>query len=97
MLKGDILRYGLLIGEMRKNRLEPSHALFTAAGVKPKRIIDLSLEDERLYKFLKGEEISADGENGYTAVYATIVPLGFCKCSNGRLTNRYPKGLRILK
>ena len=97
MLKGDILRYGLLIGEMRKNRLEPSHALFTAAGVKPKRIIDLSLEDERLYKFLKGEEISADGENGYTAVYATNVPLGFGKCSNGRLTNRYPKGLRILK
>ena len=50
-IKGDILRYGLLIGEIRKNRIEPAHALFTAAGVKPKRELNLSLEDERLYKF----------------------------------------------
>ena len=96
-IKGDILRYGLLVGEMRKNRLEPAHALFTAAGVKPKRMIDLSLDDERIYKFLKGEEISIEGEKGYTAVRVDGVPLGFGKCSNGRLTNRYPKGLRILK
>lgn len=94
-IKGDILRYGLLVGEVRKNRIEPSHALFTAAGVTPKRTLNLSLDDERLYKFLKGEEIKADGENGYTAVMINNVPLGFGKCSNGRLTNRYPKGLRI--
>ena len=95
-IKGDILRYGLLVGEMRKNRLEPAHALFTAAGVKPKRILNLTLQDERLYKFLKGEEIAVDGENGYTAVLVEGVPLGFGKCSFPRLTNRYPKGLRMV-
>lgn len=95
-IKGDILRYGLLVGEMRKNRLEPAHALFTAAGVKPKRILNLTLQDERLYKFLKGEEIAVDGENGYTAVFVEGVPLGFGKCSFPRLTNRYPKGLRMV-
>ena len=96
LIKGDILRYGLLVGEMRKNRLEPSHALFTAAEVSPKRSLDLKLNDERLYKFLKGEEIHSDGESGYTAVRVEGVPLGFGKCSGTRLTNRYPKGLRIM-
>ena len=95
-IKGDILRYGLLVGEIRKNRIEPSHALFTAAGVIPKRVLNLTNNDERIYKFLKGEEISTDGENGYTAVWVDGVPLGFGKCSGTRLTNRYPKGLRAL-
>ena len=95
-IKGDILRYGLLVGEMRKNRLEPAHALFTAAGATAKRVLDLPLDDERIYKFLKGEEIAIEGENGYTAVRVDGVPLGFGKCSGTRLTNRYPKGLRIM-
>lgn len=95
-VKGDVLRYGLLVGEMRKNRLEPAHALFTASGVSPKRALDLSLDDERLYRFLKGEEITTEGENGYTAVMVEGVPLGFGKCSGTRLTNRYPKGLRLM-
>ena len=95
-INGDVLRYGILVGEIRKNRLEPAHALFIAAGVKPKRSLNLALDDERLYSFLKGQEITVDGENGYTLVLANGVPLGFGKCSGTRLTNRYPKGLRIL-
>lgn len=96
LVKGDILRYGLLIGEIRKNRIEPSHALFASADVTPKRVVDLSLDDIRLEKFLKGEEIAATGEKGFTSVRVLGAPLGFGKCSGGRLTNRYPKGLRIL-
>ena len=96
LVKGDILRYGLLIGEIRKNRIEPSHALFTSVDVTPKRIVDLSLDDMRLEKFLKGEEIAATGEKGFTSVRVLGAPLGFGKCSGGRLTNRYPKGLRML-
>ena len=75
--------------------MEPSHALFVAADVIPKRIMNLSVDDERIYRFLKGEEISAEGEKGYTAVCVNGVSLGFGKCSGNRLTNRYPKGLRI--
>ena len=95
-LKGDILRFGLLIGEMRKNRLEPAHALFAAEGITPKRSLDLDLDDKRLYAFLKGEEIEYIGDSGYTAVTVLGAPLGFGKCSGKRLTNRYPKGLRLL-
>ncbi len=95
-LKGDILRYGVLIGEIRKGRLEPAHALFNRGGITPKRVLDLDLNDSRLYSFLKGEEISAEAENGYTAVRVEGIPLGFGKASGKRLTNKYPKGLRLL-
>ena len=95
-IKGDILRFGILIGEIRKNRIEPAHALFAAAGVVPKRRLDLTLDDKRLIPFLKGQEIEHNGQGGYTAVTVLGAPLGFGKSSSGRLTNRYPKGLRLL-
>lgn len=95
-IKGDILRQGLLIGEIRKNRIEPAHALFTCPLARPQRRLELSLSDDRLVHFLKGEEISAKGEKGYTAVTVSGIPVGFGKCSSDRLTNRYPKGLRLM-
>lgn len=96
-VKGDVLRMGLFIGEIRGNRLEPSHALFVAFGPRPKRILNLDLSDERVTKFLKGMEIPADTtENGYTAVAVEGVVFGFGKASNGRITNKYPKGLRLM-
>lgn len=95
-LKGDVLRFGVLLGEIRKGRLEPAHSLFNRSGVVPKRVLNLELNDSRLYSFLRGEEISADLENGYTAVRVEGIPLGFGKVSGKRLTNKYPKGLRLL-
>lgn len=96
-VKGDILRQGLFVGEIRKNRLEPSHALFVSFAVRPKRVLNLSLNDERVEKFLKGMEITAsDSDNGYTAIAVEGAVLGFGKASGGRITNKYPKGLRIL-
>jgi NOL1/NOP2/fmu family ribosome biogenesis protein len=34
---------------------------------------------------------------GYCAVCVNGITLGFGKASNGRLKNKYPKGLRTLK
>lgn len=95
-IKGDILRYGLLVGEIRKGRLEPAHTLFNTPHLIPIRSVELDLNDERLVKFLKGEEIAVQGEKGYTGVTVLGIPLGFGKCSGERLTNKYPKGLRLL-
>ena len=97
LLKGDVLRYGLFVGELRKGRLEPAHALFTSSGVKAKNELDLSLNDSRITDFLKGMEIpSSGGENGYVRILVEGCPLGFGKRSAGRITNRYPKGLRLV-
>ncbi len=96
-VKGDVLRYGLLIGEIKKNRIEPTHALFTAAGFRPKRVLNLDLKDSRVEAFLRGAEISADcADSGYISVRVEGCPLGFGKQSGGRITNKYPKGLRLL-
>lgn len=93
-----VIRAGVLIGEFKKNRIEPEHALFMSA--KPenlRRVLNLPLSDKRIADFLKGQEIDCDGKNGYTAVALDGIITGFGKCSNSRLKNKYPKGLRIIR
>ena len=81
----------------RTLRAEPCHGVFQSAAASDcRRLLSLSLADPRLTAFLHGEEITADGENGYTAVAVEGIPVGFGKLSNGKLKNHYPKGLRLL-
>lgn len=91
-----VIRAGVLMGELKKNRFEPAHAMFMALPVNSfQRVLDLSLEDPRTEAFLKGYEIDCETGSGYTAVAVCGITLGFGKCSSGRLKNKYPKGLRI--
>ena len=60
-------------------------------------MVDLPLTDDRLKRFLRGEELSVPGNpDGWTAVSAEGIVTGFGKVSGGVLKNRYPKGLRLL-
>ena len=98
-IKGTgVLRAGVYVGNIKKNYFEPEHHLFMSADIKNvKQVVNLNLDDERLVKFLKGEEIPVDDSlKGYTAVAVEGVITGFGKVSSGRLKNKYPKGLRIL-
>ncbi|MDO4459899.1 MAG: RsmB/NOP family class I SAM-dependent RNA methyltransferase [Clostridia bacterium] len=94
-LKGlNVLRAGVLFGEMLKNRIEPAHQFFMAAD--PDKIInklDLSYDSRDLNKFYHGEEIPCECR-GYTAVCVEGITTGFGKASGGMLKNKYPKGLR---
>jgi len=90
-----IIRRGIALGEEIKGRFQPHHALFSAASVICENAIDLKIEDERVEKYLHGEEIDAPNEfKGYVRVSVEGVSLGFGKASKGRLKNHYPKGLR---
>lgn len=93
-----VLRGGVLLGEILRNRIEPSHALFMAAHADEcNRIISLAPDSAELNAFLKGEEIAvSDQIKGYTAVACGDTVTGFGKCSGGRLKNKYPKGLRMM-
>lgn len=94
----QIARSGIFAGTVRNNRFVPEHALFNNVAFSARNIIDLGLDDERVLRFLCGEEIACDGNlKGYTQVKVLGIPLGFGKASNGTLKNHYPKGLRILK
>lgn len=98
-LKGlNVLRAGILLGEIKKNRIEPCHSIFMTK--KPEEclnIVDLKADSEEIKKFLHGEEIQIDRDiKGYTAVATEGIVTGFGKASGGNLKNKYPKGLRNL-
>ena len=85
---------GITIGELKKNYILPHHQFFMGLGHTFKRKIELSLDDERLKKYLHGEEISVDCENGWAVVTMQGCTLGGAKVVNGTAKNHYPKGLR---
>lgn len=101
MLKGvRFLRSGLLLGEVKKNRFEPSQAL--AMCLKKEeypRILDLPVSDDRVIKYLKGEtldveDITSRKEKGWYLVCVNGYPLGFGKLANQTLKNKYLPGWR---
>ena len=86
---------GVLLGEIRKGFILPSHQFFSAYGKYFKRKIELSENEDLLYKYLDGEEIDANGcQNGYAVITFMGAPVGGVKVSAGRAKNHYPKGLR---
>ena len=86
---------GILVGEVRRGVLHPSHQLFSALGEYSRRKVELGCEGERVEKYLLGEEIAVDGSgSGFCAVTVMGAPLGGGKISGGRMKNHYPKGLR---
>lgn len=94
------LRSGLLLGELKKNRFEPSQAL--AMNLKKEeyaKTLDLSISDERVVKYLKGdtldvEDLTSVKEKGWYLVCVDGYPLGFGKLSNQTLKNKYLPGWR---
>lgn len=95
------LRTGLFMGELKKKRFEPSQAL--AMYLKKdecKKSIDFSSEDERIFKYLKGETLEVEDLAGTKAAGWHLVcvdsyPLGWGKLSGGTLKNKYLPGWRL--
>ena len=94
------LRTGLYLGDVKKNRFEPSQSLAMCLKKEEYRhTISLSVEDERVIRYLKGETIEVDDlvpqkEKGWQLVLVDGYPLGFGKLANGTLKNKYLPGWR---
>ncbi|MEK0314511.1 RsmB/NOP family class I SAM-dependent RNA methyltransferase [Cohnella sp. 56] len=91
------LRPGLHLGDSRKGRFEPSHALALAASAGQAAIaIDYDAHDDAIAAFLRGEALPDPGSDarGWGLLCANGYPLGWFKASDGQLKNHYPKGLR---
>ena len=92
-----ILRCGLYLGETKKNRFEPSQSLAMSLKYEDySNVVDLSADDPRINKYLKGETIEADGKNGWVLVCVDSYPLGWGKLNNGILKNKYLPGWRLM-
>ena len=98
-----ILRCGLLMGEIKKNRFEPSQAL--AMFLKNDEFdntLSLKCEDDRVVRYLKGETIELLGDeqhdlsDGYVLICVDDYPLGWGKNIKGVIKNKYLPGWRMM-
>lgn len=101
------LRNGLFLGEIKKKRFEPSQSLAMALKERDyKKIVSLSSEDERVFRYLKGETLvlteqdvkdSSEKKNaGWYLVCVDGYPLGWGKLAGLTLKNKYHAGWRLL-
>ncbi len=101
-MKGlKVLRPGLHMGTLLKNRFEPSHALALALlPGEAKGSYEMSADSEAVIRYLKGETIEIeDGEStkdaGWQLVCVDGYPLGWGKLIRGTLRNKYFSGWRM--
>ncbi len=92
---GAAFSCGVTIGEIKKNYIQPHHQFFMACGKSFKRKIELTPESDGIKKYLHGEEIEVNCENGWAVVTVNGCPVGGAKAVNGKAKNHYPKGLRL--
>lgn len=95
-LKGlKVLRNGILLGQLKKNRFEPAHSLAMALKKSDvKHCLDLDHDSEEIYKYLEGQPIETGQSRGWVLVCVEGCSIGWGKESSGVLKNKYPKGLR---
>lgn len=86
-------RSGLYLGELKKNRFEPSQAFamtLTPQDVKNK--VSFPIGDPSIIKYLKGESFKTEGKDGWALVLIDRFPIGWGKIQNSRLKNKIISG-----
>ncbi len=88
-----VLRPGLHIGTMKKERFEPAHALALALHAPEYgRVANLSVE--QAIDYINGLTFKMEGDKGWYLILVDGVSLGWGKLAGGTMKNHYPKGLR---
>ncbi len=93
--KLHLIRYGLLLGEIRKGHFRPDHAL--ALALKPEAttlVANFAASADEIAAYWQGLDFASDGPNGWLLVAVDGFVLGWGKRVNGRVKNHYPRGLR---
>lgn len=87
-----VLRVGLELGDLRKGRFIPSHALALWLKDFTNRI-SFAADSAEISAYLRGETLHAE-LSGWVLVCVDGYSLGWAKAADGILKNHYPKGLR---
>lgn len=92
-IKG-IIRAGLYLGELKKDRFEPSHMLYRSNELFDnfKYKYELSDEEYKLYK--KGYELQTNLKDNYYLLTYKGLSFAYGRVKKGVMKNKYPKGLR---
>ena len=87
-----VLRPGLELGELKKDRFEPAHALALWLNT-AERTCSLPAQSRELAAYMHGETLPSD-LRGWCLVLADQYSVGWAKGDGICLKNHYPKGLR---
>ena len=87
-----VLRAGLELGAVLKNRFEPAHAWALWLETLESSV-SLEESDPLLARYLSGDVLPSD-KRGWTLVQADGLSLGWAKGDGSQLKNHYPKALR---
>ncbi len=93
--KMKVVRPGLHLGENKKNRFEPAHAL--ALALQPQEVVQWQeLETmDAAQRYLQGNTVECDDDKkGWILMTVEGFSLGWGKAQDGFVKNHYPKGLR---
>ena len=91
-----VLRCGLHLGIIKRNRFEPSHALSHALPADTYiNKVEFSLNSDEIKRYMHGETLS-NNTTGWCIITADSYSIGWGKGSNGIVKNHYPKALRTL-
>lgn len=92
-----VLRPGLHLGTIKKNRFEPSHALaLTLKKEQVHRTVNLEMDSLEIKHYLSGQTLTASDvqDKGWCLVLVEGYSVGWGKMAGGIVKNHYPKGLR---
>ena len=87
-----VLRPGLELGQVLKNRFEPAHA-WAMWLPETASVADFPADSPEIAAYLTGGTIAAP-QTGWTLLTVDGLSLGWVKGSGGVLKNHLPKGLR---
>ena len=87
-----VLRAGLELGAVLKNRFAPAHAWALWLETLESSV-SLEESDPLLARYLSGDVLPSD-KRGWTLVQADGLSLGWAKGDGSQLKNHYPKALR---
>ena len=90
-----IVRYGLLLGELRPGRFQPAPDLALALRADDATTaLDLRPDDPQLTAYMAGSELPNTGMDGWVLLAVDGFGLGWAKRAAGRLKNHYPRQWR---
>ncbi len=87
-----VYRAGLELGEEKKGRFEPAHAL--AMALKKEEVKESFEMSSQASNYIHGEVIYEEAPKGWILMTVCGISLGWGKSTGTQIKNHYPKGLR---
>ena len=90
-----VIRQGIMLGTIEKNRIEPHHHFFVSIPAKDNFSSAYECTKAEITKFLQGESLAVTAPKGYIMINYQGYCVGFGKSDGRQIKNHLPKGLRV--